>query len=332
MFINYDHEDFCNLWESLSKDAFTSPFYKSNQLSYTAQRPKDEGMKLENLSFIMLLDNQPVAGFIGATVEKGGFKTVLAYEMPALFVEKSLLTKKARKNFLQEFDRRINDCDQLYLTDYLHKGIISTLTTHLLKSGAKASPRLSQVINLTVYKNLLWSKIRKSYCSLINSGLRDLEPKIMDRKTVKWEIIQEFRDLHIREAGKETRSLESWKRQFDMVKAGEAFVIIGKFENELVTAGLFSYNKTNCYYWVSASRRDLFDKPLFHAIMWTAILHAKDIGLRWFEVGEQLCPNHPIDKKPTKKELSISDFKAGFGSDTRVFLDLKLNNSLDGTV
>ena len=94
MFINYDHEDFCNLWESLSKDAFTSPFYKSNQLSYTAQRPKDEGLKLENISFIMLLDNNPVAGFIGATVEKEGYIKVLAYEMPALFVENSLLTKK----------------------------------------------------------------------------------------------------------------------------------------------------------------------------------------------------------------------------------------------
>ena len=248
--------------------------------------------------------------------------------MPALFVENSLLTKKGRKEFLQEFDCRINDCDQLYLTDLLPQGKISRLSTHLLNSGAKATPRLSQVIDLTEDKALLWRKVRKSYSSLINNGLRNLEPKILDSKTITWEKMQKFRDLHIREAGRETRSEESWKRQFEMVKADEAFVIFGTFENKLVTAGLFSYNKTNCLYFISASRRDLFDKPLFHAIMWTAILHAKELGCKWFEVGDQYFPNHPADTPPTEKELGISDFKAGFGGETRVFLDVKLESNL----
>ena len=70
-----------------------------------------------------------------------------------------------------------------------------------------------------------------------------------------------------------------------MVKAGDAFVVLGTNNKNLVSAGLFSHNKSNCYYWVSVSRRDLFEKPLFHAIMWKAILHAKEICCRWFEVG-----------------------------------------------
>ena len=84
MFINYEHKDFYNLWESLSKNSFTPPFYKSNQLSYTAQRPKDEGKKLENISFILIVNNEPVAGFIGAKVEQEGAVKVLSYEMPAV--------------------------------------------------------------------------------------------------------------------------------------------------------------------------------------------------------------------------------------------------------
>ncbi|SVE16488.1 uncharacterized protein METZ01_LOCUS469342, partial [marine metagenome] len=153
--------------------------------------------------------------------------------------------------------------------------------------------------------------------------------KILDSKTITWEYMQEFHSLHIREAGRETRSEESWKRQYEMVKADEAFVIFGTFENQLVSAGFFSYNKTNCYYQVSASRRDLFDKPLFHAIMWTAILYAKNLGCRWFEVGEKYFPNHPADKISTTKELGISNFKSGFGGETRMFLDLTLDNGLD---
>ena len=134
-----------------------------------------------------------------------------------------------------------------------------------------------------------------------------------------------FRQLHIREAGRETRSEESWSRQLEIVQAGEAFVVFGHVDDRLVSAGLFMHSETNCYYGVSASRRDLFEKPLFHALMWTANLHAKKIGWRRFEVGEQLYPNHPQYLPPTKKEIDISGFKAGFGGHTRMFLDLKLS-------
>ena len=89
----------------------------------------------------------------------------------------------------------------------------------------------------------------------------------------------------------------------------------------------FTHSKTNCYYQVSASRRDLFDKPMFHALMWTAILHAKKLGCRWFETGEQFFQNQPADRPPTQKELGISEFKAGFGGQTRMFLDIRLECS-----
>jgi len=121
---------------------------------------------------------------------------------------------------------------------------------------------------------------------------------------------------------RETRSIESWCRQFEAIQAEEAFLVLGEFEGEMVTAGYFPYSETNCLYGSSASRRDLFDKPLFHAIMWTAILHAKEIGCRWFEVGEQLYSKQFEEKSPSKKELGISDFKAGFGGETKMYLYL----------
>ena len=37
--------------------------------------------------------------------------------------------------------------------------------------------------------------------------------------------------------------------------------------------------------------------------------------------------DEPVAQMPTKKELGISDFKAGFGGRTRMFLDLKLDHS-----
>ena len=162
---------------------------------------------------------------------------------------------------------------------------------------------------------------------LINWGNRELQPKVFDAENITWELINEFRQLHIRESGRETRSEESWRRQLEMVQAGEAFIVLGHLNGELVSSGFFMNSKTNCYYLSSASRRNLFEKPLFHSLMWAAILHAKERGCKWFEVGEQLYPNHPYQNPPTKKELGISVFKSGFGGEIRMFLDLKLDCS-----
>ena len=91
-----------------------------------------------------------------------------------------------------------------------------------------------------------------------------------------------------------------------------------------MSAGLFVCSETTCLYGVSASRRDLFEKPLFHSLMWVAILYAKKNKYQYFDVGEQLYPNHPQSIRPTRKELGISEFKAGFGGETKMSLDILL--------
>ena len=79
----------------------------------------------------------------------------------------------------------------------------------------------------------------------------------------------------------------------------------------------------------------MFGKPLFHSLMWVAILHAKKIGCKLFEVGEQKYPNHSkitiselYEIIPSKKDLHISEFKAGFGGDIWMFIDLKIDSKL----
>jgi hypothetical protein len=241
---------------------------------------------------------------------------------------KPKLTVKAAKTFFQEFDRFAEDVSgSIWYRDFMIEGVLTSLSIHLLQKGAIAKPIFSQVIDLKDEKSVQKSSIRKSYKSLINWGIRELMPKVFDASNLTWNKMKLFRELHIREAGKETRSVDSWRQQFNMVKEGNAFVVFGSNEDELVSAGLFMHSKTNCYYGVSASRRDLFEKPMFHSLMWTAILHAKKLGFKWFEVGEQLYPNYPHENPPTKKELNISKFKAGFGGQIKMFLDLKLDNN-----
>jgi hypothetical protein len=318
-------------WTLLNKininHEWRSSIYSRYKSEYYMQRPLDDGKKLNNKSFILLWEQSPVAAFFGATVESNKEVDLLFYEAPCVVVEdKSLLTVNAAKTFIREFDKIQNIINgNIWYRDYLINGNISFLTNYLLKKGAIAKPVFSRVIDLSLDKASLWRKIRKSYSSLINNGLKELRPYIVTSREITWDHFLQFRELHVYVSGRETRSLESWRRQFNSVQNNEAFIIFGEINKKLVTAGYFSYGNKNCIYGSSASRRDLFHKPLFHAVMWTAILHAKENGCLWFEVGEQYFQNHPIDKPPTKKEIGISDFKAGFGGNTKIYMDIRLS-------
>tara|TARA_B100000315_G_C14583611_1_gene591784 strand:- start:2413 stop:3420 length:1008 start_codon:yes stop_codon:yes gene_type:complete len=308
---------------------FLSPFYTDPAKNYFSQRPRDEGKKIEDKSFILLWENEPVIGFIGMSVETDRKTDLLAFEMPCITVEnKGKLTVKAAKTFLKKFDFIKEEVSGIiWYRDFLNDGELSTLSRYLLANGASEASVFSQVIDLVKEEADIKSRVRKSYRSLINWGKRELMPKVFGSGQLTWEQMDAFRQLHIREAKRETRSKKSWERQFEMVEAEQAFVVLGHLEGELVSAGLFMHSQTNCYYGISASRRDLFDKPLFHSLMWTAILHAKQLGCRWFESGKQIYPNQFEDKPPSLKELGISEFKAGFGGDTRMFLDIRLDRS-----
>ena len=332
MIISNDHQRFFELLNQIGISVgYQSALHTQSGLTWYRQRPIDEGKSVQDRSFILILNDIPVIAFQGANVENQGKINLLAYEIPCISIEnKAKLTAKISKIFIKEFEKASEEVNgYISCRDFLIDGELSTLSRHLLSKGAKITPIFSKVIDLNKDESTLKSHLRKSYRSLVNWGLRELQPQIQDSSNITWEHIKSFSELHKREAGRETRSKDSWRLQYEMVKAGEAFVVFGHLNNEVVSAGLFMHSNTNCFYGISASRRDLFKKPMFHSLMWLAILHAKKIGCSWFEVGEQLFPNHPSSEPPSKKELGISEFKAGFGGKTICKLLLTLDRSIN---
>ena len=330
MFLHYTDPAYYESLVSLSKkQAWYPSSYNQSGKQYFRQRPIDEGKILKDRSMVLIWENEPVFAFLGASVKNGEKTDLLYYEIPCHFMEnRSLLTKKAIKLFFREFDRLLEEIDGVvWYRDFVINGIVSNFSKYLLLSGAESSPCYTQMIDLLDKRATEKASMRKRYSSLINWGMRELNPKVYDETNISWDLMERFRELHIREAGRETRSLKSWHRQFEWIKTGGAFLVVGSMGSDMVSAGFFSVNQKHCYYGSSASRRDLFEKPLFHALMWTAILHAKKIGLQWFEVGEQLFLNHPANHHPTSKELGISEFKAGFGGNIHMHLDIRLNCS-----
>lgn len=295
-------------------------------LRYYAQRPQDCGLGTRDVSFALLHDGLPAAAFLGALVAGCSTTDLKAYEIPALCLFAVPAAPSVIERFLAEIGRIFEQVTgSVLVRDFLQQGAFSPLALYLLRRGACLRTYAYQLVDLSSDESAIWRGLRKSYKSLVNLGERMLRIEIMEAASADWSGMNAFRELHIRVAGKETRSIDSWRRQFEWIQEGSAFLILGWLNDELVTAGMFTHTGSMCTYFSSASRRDLFDKPMFHALMWKGMVHAKAIGCRWFDINEKYFPNNPVPECDDTKLMSISDFKLGFGGALKPVVDFELN-------
>ena len=159
------------------------------------------------------------------------------------------------------------------------------------------------------------STLRKSYKSLLTEAERHWRAAIHHGACE--DVFDEFRRLHLKVAGRATRSMETWDRQMEALHAEAAFLVSLRDADEtLVGAGLFHVSPHEALYAVGAYDRSLFDKPLGHLVQWQAIQEMQRLGLRWYKLGARPYPGDT--PAPNAKELSIAHFKQGFAS--HVFL------------
>ncbi|MBF0127017.1 MAG: GNAT family N-acetyltransferase [Magnetococcales bacterium] len=315
------HPEFPRHWSDLTLGhGVLHPFHLPGHLEYAREY---FGGGFAECSVVVVEAGKPLLGVLWSVQNRpDGVVELNAFGRPVAYVEAGEIPSGQRQRAFMAVKQQLDTLLQtrsiavLRYQDPLPGGALTSLGEHLLDMGAVATPVFSSILDLTHGTQPLWGRVRKSYKSLINWGRNHLEIQVAfdpDR-------FEAFRQLHIQEAGRETRSPRSWELQAGMIQQGEAFMITGELEGTLVTAALFIHNAATCYYGVSASRRDLFDKPLSHAILWRAIEQARQLGCRQFEMGEQLYPNQ---HNPDRKNLNISQFKRGFGGDTRLSLDLR---------
>ena len=184
----------------------------------------------------------------------------------------------------------------------------------LMERGASCRLRHELYVDLSRPLGDIRAGFRKSYRPLIGKGLRlwRVERHV---GSVPPEVFAEFRNLHVRVAGRVTRGIETWNLQEQAIRAGEAFLIVLRdAAGAMVGGGLFHVSRDEAVYAVGAYDRDLFDQPLGHVVQMAAIEEMKTLGLKWYLLGVR---QYPADEpRPAAKELSISQFKDGFASHT----------------
>jgi hypothetical protein len=326
--------DFDNLWQKLFLDSeFQYPLYQPYNIKYYEALFQER--RFEDCSFVVEEQGVPLAGLrMSVNTAPDGTNQLSGFGLPISFLEQRFVPtvqfRGARKFIRSELDNILHNpsLTSIIFQDYLQDGNLSFLGEYLLQKGARATLYFTQIIDLREPEATLYGQIRKSYKSLINWGKKNLHLKVIEGQTVDPDDVNRFRELHLHAAGRETRSRLTWHRQYEMVRAGEAFVVTGELDGELVTAALFPCSSRYCFYGVSASKRELFDKPMSHAVIWCALLHAKEHGCIFFELPELRYPEQgpPL---PTEKELSISTFKRGFGGETHIRLNMKWEHKED---
>ncbi|MBM4077044.1 MAG: hypothetical protein FJ267_15550 [Planctomycetes bacterium] len=125
--------------------------------------------------------------------------------------------------------------------------------------------------------------------------------------------IDALRELHLRAAGRSTRSIETWERQRDAIVRGEAFVVLAALDGRDVGGSLVHHSSTEAVYAVGAFDRDLMADGLAigHCVqwrIWQTLVHNFDIGR--YILGTRLINQSDNDGK----SAAINQFKDGFST------------------
>ena len=315
---------FESLWREWHEDEVFYPLYQPKNVeyykSYFAQS------QFIDCSFVLEEQGRTQAVFCVAVEVGVRGRSLSGFGLPIYCVDKTSGTpwrRTAHRQIREEFGRLIaeHSVSGARFRDLLPQGKISLLSHFFLGLGARATLEFVRVIDLSGAESDLHAQITKSNRSQVSWGMKNLELRVLNKDTIQRADIEQFRLLHIHASGKETRAPKTWDAQYDMITEGEAFAITASLNEEVVSAALFQCSQRWCYYGVSASKRELFDRPISHAVLWRAVLYAKGLGCQSFEMGAIKYPGH-LETSPTQKELGISTFKQGFGGQTQVWMDI----------
>jgi len=151
----------------------------------------------------------------------------------------------------------------------------------------------SRVLDLTRPLDEIWRGVSKGHAAAIHKGLREMDIR-------EQEDVESLHQLHVREAGRETRPLSTWylMQQWLIQARGWLYEAIDD-DCRLAGAAYFITYKQKAYYASAAYVRD----GVAHALVWTAIRQLRQLGITALELG--------------RVDGYAGDFKRGFGGEDR---------------
>ncbi len=128
------------------------------------------------------------------------------------------------------------------------------------------------------------------------------------------ELEETYFRLHVKDAGGQFRSRESYTKQADIARKGEGFYVVVTEKKSGVVAGMALISVYHGAAMDSSVAVDpaFKDKRVGHLVKWRAIEELMKRGIATYEVGHQKLNIPTFQKLVTKKDIGISEFKEGW--------------------
>lgn len=316
--------------------AYVPVFYSQASIDYQLAYQRGQGGEWWDISLILYHDRRPCSVWPLSFSLTGGKGYITSHGLPVLpplfvndFPDKSRKTVvKGCLDLLEELchaggilkwesAESFTGSSESGMSEWHNQSKCRSATTFL---------RHELFVDLTLDIAAIKAGFRKSYKSLITSGMRTWQVDVMtETNPVLWE---EFRELHHVVSARVTRSAETWDLHHQAITHGNAFLVfLRNGQGTMVGGGFFNITRDEGAYSVAAYDRSLFAQPLGHVVQYRAIEEMKKRGLRWYKIGFRPYPSDL--PAPTEKEISIGEFKEGFA--THLFPQYLLHNEIKNT-
>lgn len=274
-------------------------------------------------SFIVLDDSDVVAAIVPLYCFKNK-KGMLEYQYAGTYLRAPLIygspnAKKHEKTRRFVFDH----IEELAKNNNVrvHKTMIEGVEllegrhyyNYLTDFGYNDESSVCQIIDSSKDVKYLWSDVRKSYRSLINRAAKNFDYEAISYSNYNFNKCEDYRKLHFKAAGKQTRSLDSFHLMYTMIENNQAFILVVRERNGTPAAThFFYYLGAYCFYASSAVDPDLpSNSGAGHLALWHGVLAARQMGCRFIDMGQLR-----LTSNPSAKEANIALFKKGFGGRT----------------
>lgn len=189
---------------------------------------------------------------------------------------------------------------------------------YLLKYGYLDRSSLTQVIDLRQSKEKLFSDIRKGHKSDIKRG-KIYDIKIHDGHDTTDRMIELYKEIYEKDAGKVTRNSELYRHYLTFIKNGKGLIAFGSIGGREAGVAIVTIYKNTAYYSSYGELETELGKiPIGHILQWEIINYLKDKGIEFYEIGEQVFGKTHYSESD-RKLINISSFKRGFGGYTVPF-------------
>jgi FemAB family protein len=321
--IKFRNNDNLFYWNQVIENLIYIPVqYTQEEIEYDKQYLIDNNYEIIEISLILLNNNKAI-GILPLSINKElgkscNIKSFRTDIVEPLFIKNIniKIIKKINKKILTLIKNLSTKINLKKLT-YLHKFngnkniSLSNWRIETMKLIAESKIKTELLIDLSLDINEIKNNFRESYKNLLKKNYSEITIKILDSEN--YFIWNEFKKLHLAVAGKQTRSEESWSKQYDNIKNNKALLIyIKDFEEKIIGCGYFRITRDECEYSVAVYDRSLFHLPLGHFVQLAIVEELKKRGLKWYKIG--VLSNKYENPAPSEKEINISQFKEGFAS------------------